>query len=135
MAMTGGCYCGALRFEAEGPAVFKGACHCRECQHISGGGANVFMGLPAKGFRYTKGAPKTFTRKDLDAPVTREFCGECGAPTLSRIPSNPDLVIVKVGAFDDPSVYDGPQIAIWMDEARPYHLVAEGVAKFPRLPG
>ena len=38
MAITGRCYCGAVRYEADGPPAFKGQCHCRECQYISGGG-------------------------------------------------------------------------------------------------
>jgi hypothetical protein len=35
--------------------------------------------MPPDGFKYTKGSPKQFTRKDQEKPVTREFCGECGA--------------------------------------------------------
>ena len=37
MAMTGRCYCGAVRYEADGPPTFKGKSHCRGCQYISGG--------------------------------------------------------------------------------------------------
>ena len=32
MVIEGGCYCGALRYRAEGEPVFAGQCHCRECQ-------------------------------------------------------------------------------------------------------
>src|SRR5438067_1494115 len=78
MKLEGGCYCGAVRYVAEGEPVMKGQCHCRECQYITGGSANVFMAMPAGGFRYTASQPKQFSRTDLDRPVTREFCGECG---------------------------------------------------------
>lgn len=37
MDIEGGCYCGALRYQAKGDALFKGQCHCRECRYISGG--------------------------------------------------------------------------------------------------
>ena len=78
MKLQGGCYCGAVRYEVDGEPVMKAQCHCRECQYITGGASNMFMAVPLDAFRYTKGQPKQFKRKDLAAPVTREFCPECG---------------------------------------------------------
>ena len=46
MKLEGGCYCGGLRYQAEGESMFKGQCHCRECQYISGGSVNVVMAMP-----------------------------------------------------------------------------------------
>jgi hypothetical protein len=135
MTFSGGCYCGELRYEAQGEPLFKGQCCCRECQHIAGGGTNFFMGMPAAGFRYVKGEPKSFTRPDLDAPGTREFCANCGTHILTRVPSNKAMVVLKIGTLDDPSVYGGPQMAIWTDDKQPYHLIAEGLATYPRFPG
>jgi hypothetical protein len=45
MAITGGCYCGALRFEIEGQIRMRALCLCRTCQKISGGAGNLFIGL------------------------------------------------------------------------------------------
>ena len=78
MELEGGCYCGGLRYQLTGDAMFKGQCHCRECQYFSGGSVNVIMAVAEAGFAYSKGAPKSFTRSDLDNPVTREFCPDCG---------------------------------------------------------
>src|SRR6218665_1758715 len=84
MKLEGGCYCGKLRYEAEGKPLLKAQCHCRECQYISGGGPNLFMLMPPEGFRYTKGEPKQFRRADLDNAVKRDFCAECGTHILTR---------------------------------------------------
>ena len=53
MRLEGGCYCGALRYQAEGEPMLKAQCHCRECQYISGGAPNMFVLMPVDGFGYT----------------------------------------------------------------------------------
>jgi hypothetical protein len=135
MEIEGGCYCGAVRYRVEGDPLFKGQCHCRECQYISGGSPNFFMAMPGAGFAYTKGSPKEFRRGDLENPVTREFCADCGTPLLSKAPSLPGAVLLKVGAFDDPSAFGGPQMAIYTIDKQSFHQVPEGVAVFERTPG
>lgn len=135
MDITGRCYCGAIRFSASGDPIFKGQCHCRECQYISGGAPNVVLGMSGEGFAYTQGEPKAFSRSDLDAPVVREFCGECGTHLVSKPPSLPGVFILKVGTFDDPSVFGNPEMAIFLCDKQSFHQVPEGCASFERGPG
>jgi hypothetical protein len=134
MRYTGHCYCGKVRYEAEGEPIFKGQCHCRECQYISGGGPNYFMLMPAAGFHYLAAEPKAYRRSDLAHPVTREFCPDCGTHLVTRPAGNPNIVI-KVGTLDDPTLFGSPQAAIWLDDKQPFHLVAEGIRTFPKMPG
>jgi len=135
MKIEGGCYCGAVRYKAEGDPLFKGQCHCRECQYFSGGHPNVIVAMPGSGFTYTKGAAKGLSRKDLAKPVTREFCPDCGTHILTRAPTVPGEVILKVGTFDDPSLYGGPQMAIYTIDKQSFHHVPPGVPAFERVPG
>jgi hypothetical protein len=135
MELQGGCYCGALRYRASGDPLFKGQCHCRECQYISGGHPNVVMGMPEGGFSYAKGTAKQFRRADLGNPVTREFCPECGTHVLTRTPNLPGAVLIKVGTFDDPSLFGKPQMVIFTVDKQSFHQVPEGVPAFERLPG
>jgi len=134
MTITGGCYCGAVRYEAQGEPITHGQCNCRECQYISGGAENLFMIVPSAGFRYVKGEPKSFTRPDLERPVTRQFCGECGTHLCTRTPRTDAIVILKVGALDDPTVYAGPQSVIWASEAQAFHIMPPGVPTFDGFP-
>src|SRR5215468_8327767 len=110
MKLTGGCYCGAVRYEAEGEPMMKAQCHCRECQYITGGSPNMFVAMSPDGFKYTRGAPKQFARKDLEKPVTREFCAECGTHVVTR-PNRP-IVVIKVGTLDEPGQIK-PQVATY----------------------
>lgn len=132
MKLEGGCYCGALRYTAEGEPAMKAQCHCRECQYISGGAPNLFMLMPADGFRYTRGEAKTFTRSDLERPVTREFCADCGTHLITRRPGLP-FVVLKIGTLDDPAVFE-PRMAIFTVDRQPFHHIAEGLPAFERLP-
>jgi len=88
--------------------------------------------MPPDGVKYTKGAPKQFARRDLEKPVTREFCPECGTHMVTR-PQRP-LVVVKVGTLDDPTLFGSPQMAIYTCDKQPFHQVPEGLPTFERLP-
>ena len=113
--------------------MLKAQCHCRECQYISGGSPNMFLLMPRDGFTYIKGTPKQFARSDLERPVTREFCAECGTHIVTR-PSVSPALVVKVGTLDDPSLFGGPQMAIYTIDKQPFHQIPEGLPTFERLP-
>ena len=134
MKVEGGCYCGGVRYQAEGDAVFKAQCFCRECQYISGGSPNVVMGMPEGGFEYTSGAAKGFQRKDLENPANRDFCPECGTHLVTKAPSLPGVVLLKVGTLDDPSVFGAPQMSIYTCDMQSYHQLPEGLPAFEKTP-
>lgn len=131
--LAGGCYCGALRYEITEPAVMKGQCHCRPCQYISGGGPNYYMAIPENGFRYTSGTPRAFARSDLENPRIRQFCDTCGTHIATLLKGRP-LAIVKVGTLDNPAAYPAPRVAIHCREMQDFHVIAEGIPRFDRLP-
>jgi hypothetical protein len=133
MRLEGGCYCGQVRYRAEGDPMMMAQCHCRECQYITGGSPNTFIAMPIAGFAYTKGEPKAFTRSDIPRPVTREFCPNCGTHLVTR-PQRFRAVILKVGSLDDPGVFK-PGMAIYLCDKQPFHQVPEGIPTFERLPG
>jgi hypothetical protein len=89
--------------------------------------------MPIDGVRYTKGSPRQFTRSDLERAVTREFCAECGTHLMTRPPGLP-AVVLKVGTLDDPTLFGGPQMAIYTIDRQPFHQIPEGLPTFERLP-
>ena len=120
------------------PAVtpwLKLQCNCRECQYLTGGGPNFVIGMPEASFEYTSGAPAKFTRSDLDAPVTREFCGNCGTPLTSRAPAMQGVALVKAGSMDAPAEFGMPQMVIFTCDSEPFHVNPEGVPTFDKVPG
>lgn len=125
--IEGGCYCGAVRYRAEGEPIIKAECFCRECQHITGGGSLFAMAMPADGFAIIAGATKSFTRSDILDAVTREFCPTCGTHMISRAPAMPSAVILKVGSFDDPALFGGPESANFTCDAQPWHNIPDSI--------
>lgn len=135
MTLTGGCLCGALRFEIDGPVRMRGLCLCRTCQKVSGGAGNLFVGLEAAAFRYTRGEPRRFARADASDAPAREFCAECGVHVASRSPKAPGGLIVKVGALDAPGAFGKADMVFWTQEKQAFHHLPEDATIFERLPG
>jgi hypothetical protein len=65
--------------------------------------------------------------------VTREFCPECGTHLATR-PRVTPAVVVKVGTLDDPSLFGGPQMAIYTIDKQAFHHIDDGMPTFERLP-
>ncbi len=131
---TGGCLCGAVRYEAAGEPIFALQCHCRDCQRASGTAYVAAMRLPASGFRITQGMPKRFVSKaDSGNEVTRAFCGDCGSPLYIQVSSRPDIVGLRVGTLDDPSGFR-PEADIFTRSAQPWDYMNPDLPKYGTYP-
>ena len=135
MKFEGGCYCKAVRYQAEGEPMFKGQCHCRECQYLTGGHPNVIMAMPEIGLQIHEGRAEIVQAQGLPNAVTREFCAECGTHLTTRTPNLPGAALIKVGTFDDPSLFGMPQMAIFTIDKQVFHHVPTGIPSFERVPG
>jgi hypothetical protein len=132
--MTGGCLCGAIRYESTGAPVFSLLCHCRDCQRASGSAYNAAMRVPAAGFRVTRGAPKLFVKTaDSGNRVTRAFCPVCGSPLFLQVATHPDLVGIRVGTLDDPGVFR-PEADIFVKSAQPWDHMDPALPKYAAYP-
>ena len=99
--LTGGCMCGAVRYELRTDPFDCGWCHCRTCQLNSGAPAMVFASVPPDDFAWTEGAAKV-KRVASSSFGHRSFCGECGTPFLMQVDHQPETVDFSVATLDDP---------------------------------
>ncbi len=97
MPVTGGCLCGAVRYESSDPSVDVSYCHCRMCQRASGNPYFLGAFIPVTAFRFTRGEPKFYKSS---AWAERGFCAECGTPLLFR--DGTDTHAVYIGTLDHP---------------------------------
>jgi hypothetical protein len=132
--LTGGCACGAIRYECDAEPLLELNCHCRDCQCASGMAFAAIMRVPAAVFRVTKGTPKFHAvTGDSGNKVHRGFCPECGSPLFSHLSGMPDIVGVRVGSLDDPSRYR-PVMDIFVTSAQPWDYMNPELPKFPGYP-
>lgn len=104
LPLTGGCLCGGVRFEISAPLVSAGYCHCTRCQRRSGTAASPQARVAPGSLRIVSGAALLRDYRPPDGFV-KTFCSNCGSSVLSRDPDDPDVVSVRLGAFDgDPGI-------------------------------
>jgi hypothetical protein len=131
--ITGGCLCGRIRYRIGVAPLAAVACHCRDCQYVSGGAEANVLAVPVAALA-VEGAPKRYrSRADSGNTVWRSFCPDCGTPLFAGNDAHPEFVSVKVGSLDDPSGF-ARQAHIWTASAPPWHLMEDDVPKLPGNP-
>lgn len=123
--LTGGCLCGAVRYEWRGKGVSASYCHCTDCRKATGGPYTVGVGVDAAGLTLRSGTPKGYTTiADSGNPITREFCPECGSPLFTRAAVCPGLVWIKAGSLDEPQLIR-PTHQTWVQMAVPWAYLSK----------
>jgi hypothetical protein len=96
--ITGGCQCGAVRYEWAERPEFASVCHCRMCQKASGQPFMALTGGKLEHLRWTRGAPSIFKSSDK---AERGFCSACGTPLTYRFEGS-GTISVTMTSLDDP---------------------------------
>lgn len=101
---TGSCNCGAVKFEVSETPPYAYYCHCTRCQKRSGAGAAPGAVVAPGSFTLLQGGEELRKWSAGDG-FDKWFCSVCGSHVYAASPDNPDLVSVRLGAFDaDPGV-------------------------------
>src|SRR5262245_65660107 len=100
---SGGCQCGAVRYQLAAEPVALYVCHCRECQKQSASAFGISVITPRDGFRLTRGTPKLWSRStDSGNQLECAFCPDCGSRLWHRRVGGPDLIGVQGAAAGQP---------------------------------
>lgn len=100
---TGGCHCGAVRFEAALPEVVEAqACNCSMCAMTG----FIHVIVPESRFRITKGEDALRAYSFNTGVAKHLFCETCGIKSFYRPRSNPDGWSISARCLDDPEALD-----------------------------
>ncbi len=122
---TGGCRCGAVRFEAKADPVHVSYCHCGDCRRASGAPVSAFVGFRADDvtFRETRPASRFGV-----SPITRTFCGICGSPVSYADERLEGQIFLMLGAMDHPQNYP-PSVHGYVSEQLPFFHIDDGLPR------
>jgi len=130
---SGGCACGAVRYECGAEPLFSVNCHCRDCQRETGSAFAPILAVLKSAFTLTRGKPTVFElTADSGQKTRRFFCAECGSPLFGEPGSRPDIVTIRVGSLDDPSGFQ-PSQDIYTASAQPWDYMNPTLPKVPKL--
>jgi hypothetical protein len=101
MVITGGCHCGAVRYEAEGEALTHALCHCSDCRRSAGAPMVAWTMYRLDAVKVTKGAVKVYASSEHGR---RHFCPDCGTGLFyTNVEMLPGIIDIQSATYDDPN--------------------------------
>jgi hypothetical protein len=121
-SITGGCYCGAVRFEVTQAPVSRTNCHCTNCRKAIGAQAVAWITVNRVSFRLTTGNPR---RYHTNTGAWRTFCESCGTSLTYENDARPEQVDITTGSLDHPEDFP-PTKDFFPEEKLPWAPLIDG---------
>lgn len=124
--LTGGCHCGAARYEANGQPYHETICHCTDCRRIVGAASVAWLTVRRATFRFRGREPSSVRSS---ARVTRRFCGACGTSLTYEHDALPDEIDVTIASLDDADAWP-PKDHTRVREKLPWETICDSLPAF-----
>ena len=118
---TASCGCGQLRLTCEGEPLNVGICHCLDCQKRTGNVFSTQARFPSTAVTAQGRAAHWRRAGDSGQSATFSFCPVCASTVCWSPDAAPEVVLVAVGAFADPS-FPPPRVSVYEDRQHPWTL-------------
>lgn len=119
MKIHGACHCGAISFTAEVDPASVTACHCTDCQIMSGAPFRAIVMAPLDRFELS-GEPSRYVKTaDSGNRRAQMFCPTCGTPLFGMAAENPVAVVIRLGCVAERAALK-PVRQIWTHSALPW---------------
>lgn len=130
---TGGCLCGAVRYEAHGEPMFSGYCFCADCRKASGSGFIPFMGFDASVLRFSGATVQFHSPAASGRVAVRNSCPTCGSLLFGGVVGEDTSHTIYAGTLDDPSGFH-PEAAIFVRDRPAWAALPPGLKVYEGLP-
>ncbi|MGE0044834.1 MAG: GFA family protein [Hyphomonadaceae bacterium] len=101
--LTGGCQCGACRYELSAKPLFAYMCHCTECRKQTSSAFSASVLVDANALTLTGPTKSWFRDNENGPPLEGVFCAECGTRLMNHYVPRRDRVRLRMGTLDDVS--------------------------------
>lgn len=130
----GGCLCGAVRYRFDAGPIATVACHCLDCQKLTGATNLLTLYVESEAFHHEQGEVASF-RKRADSGREADYlrCATCGTRLWHQPLASQQWVMVAAGTLDDPS-WVVPAAHIWVSRAAPSASIPDDVARWEKGP-
>lgn len=130
--VTGGCLCGSVRYQINGPITSLGHCHCTMCQRYHGTAYSTYSMVPKNDYAITKG-DSVLNTAHTSAQVQRKFCSKCGSPISYENDASTDNIWITAGSLDaDPGCE--PQYHIFVKDKVAWLEITDDLPQFAEFP-
>ena len=131
---TGGCQCGDIRYAITGEPQLTVACHCTDCQRLSGSAFGMTLVVAEADFRLVQGDVETWSSvSEAGRGKLGAFCPRCGNRIYHKSEWRRNTVSIKPGTLDDTSWLE-PDMHIWTRSKQPWVVIPEGVESHEKQP-
>lgn len=134
ISITGGCLCGALRYEATAQPIYAGLCYCADCRRASGSGFIPFMGFRAEHLTISGATRQSHAPAFNGGIATRNHCAQCGGLVFGGAQGESDEHTIYAGSLDDPSHFV-PKVALFVRDRPAWAEVRAGLVEYQTMPG
>lgn len=129
---SGGCACGAVRYECSASPLHMLNCHCRDCQIASGSAYSPTVIMERSAVHITRGQTAAYERLAESGHVAkREFCPNCGTPLFASSSAGPGYIGIRAASLDNPTWFR-PEANVWVKSAQPWDWIDPTVPLFAR---
>ena len=130
----GGCSCGLIRYHLADEPLTLCACHCTDCQRLTGSAFALSMIVLKSGLHLLQGEPRVYAVTLSDGRELREkFCGECSTRLWGEPPKFHQIVVIRPGTLDD-TTWLRPIGHIWTRSAQPWVSIPKDTVNFEGQP-
>ncbi|MGR8949727.1 MAG: GFA family protein [Gammaproteobacteria bacterium] len=130
--ITGGCLCGSVRYELNGPITSVGHCHCTMCQRYHGTAYSTYAMVPKLAYRLTQGAASLQTVQ-TSPQVQRKFCASCGSPISYENDASGENIWITAGSLDEEPDCN-PQYHIFVKDKVSWLEINDNLPQYPEFP-
>ncbi len=127
MSNEGRCTCGAVKFKLNAKPMMVHACHCSQCQRVTGSAFVMNAMIEKSQLELISGTPESSHFEGTTH--TAFYCGDCGTYVWSQYGGLDSCWFVRVGVLDDRDSLP-PDVHVYTSTKQPWMVIPDGVPQF-----